>query len=543
MYDADNKLVATFPAESGMENTTPEDQFKENAGPTPEGIYEFEFSDFRLAGVYLKVAQMIRNMNLKSPFTMEFFGYKIKENNPFGADFGEANVKLIPVGDFTTRTGIYIHGGNFPYSKGCIDVGKNIINLRNLLSKEKGTIRIVVDYKPGRPLFNAELQRRNTKQSPSGSSTQPLSALDTFASHEKSMSHDPSFGQRQSTEPEQNGENNKTDQEDYHSIMRQWMKSSNSSPRSPVETPTDDSNKTENRNSGEVGYHSIMQQWQKDPTPILQFSNNIEPNYSAILDDHGKKHGDSTPTKGSSDFEKDDAYGHGELWRKWISASEPISQGLGGSPGEMKISRDQVTSLIKTHESKAYPIPNNLISNNNGQLMLDAMNEMFATMNDMAQKNLADAVATAATFFFEDKSRQINTAAQQQNNEKEQAGRQNIMSQQQEYVNSLNIQQEGQSTNTTAYSGQSDTTTDQPHGEYGSGNYSSNPGNAISGSGGTNSESGTAGLAKSGSGDANSESGTAGSAKSGSGGSRVWNVGRPNGSKEGAHFYWILKTK
>lgn len=166
VYDDQDRLIATYPASSGMEGTTPKDQHTPDVGPTPEGVYELNPREFREASLGLRLLQVVRDLDWKAPFSVDVAGFKVREGDTLGADFGDAQVRLSPVGDFTSRTGLLIHGGKWPGSRGCVDVGKNVLLLKGLLDEHVGDVRLVVDYSADRSLFNAELKRR-AEQRPS----------------------------------------------------------------------------------------------------------------------------------------------------------------------------------------------------------------------------------------------------------------------------------------------------------------------------------------------------------------------------------------
>lgn len=86
-----------------MNNTDCEDQ--KNTGPPPEGQYEFNTADVQTNDFATAIARLVSGLG----------------------DWGSFRVPLTPYpGTADGRGGFFLHGGSFPGSAGCIDVGGGI---------------------------------------------------------------------------------------------------------------------------------------------------------------------------------------------------------------------------------------------------------------------------------------------------------------------------------------------------------------------------------------------------------------------------------
>jgi len=124
-YNDNGELIGKFPASSGRLGTTPDDQNIKNTGPLPEGKY---------------------TINPKEIKGIRYFLRHLK------GDWGRFRVVLHPSKDTRTygRDGFFLHGGEYPGSAGCIDVGKYDNMLFNRIDHgllfHDGTITLEVKY-------------------------------------------------------------------------------------------------------------------------------------------------------------------------------------------------------------------------------------------------------------------------------------------------------------------------------------------------------------------------------------------------------------
>ena len=116
------------------------DYKEKNKGPTPEGSYVIDPNKSQNMSLFdniFGIDQSNNEMNIK-----QLFGKKIKFE-----DWGVFRVPLEPKEGINTynRTDMYIHGGTYNGSAGCIDCGNN-----NWLFKEirdtKQNIPVEIDY-------------------------------------------------------------------------------------------------------------------------------------------------------------------------------------------------------------------------------------------------------------------------------------------------------------------------------------------------------------------------------------------------------------
>ncbi|GIF96882.1 L,D-transpeptidase [Catellatospora citrea] len=120
VFDRDGNALAEYPATSGRPGTTSLDQASAGRGPLPEGSYHFDAEDF-------SPSNLLRQLT---------------------GDWGEWRVPLTPATDTDThdRDGFFLHGGRYPGSAGCIDVGEHISDVQRLLNRAEGPIEMAVNY-------------------------------------------------------------------------------------------------------------------------------------------------------------------------------------------------------------------------------------------------------------------------------------------------------------------------------------------------------------------------------------------------------------
>ena len=134
-YDDNGKLLNTYKATSGRPGTTSKDQNAEDTGPIPEGkytIYPEETSEVQGWSYYKRL--------LSGSF-----------QNFFLADWGNYRVVLHPMNGTETygRDNFFLHGGLWPGSAGCIDVGiydAMIFRGQNGIMWQTNPIQVTVDY-------------------------------------------------------------------------------------------------------------------------------------------------------------------------------------------------------------------------------------------------------------------------------------------------------------------------------------------------------------------------------------------------------------
>ncbi len=134
LYDADGKLVGSWPAISGVRGyQEPSLQGLENFGPLPEGRYSFPIAQIQQLSPSDALWGVIRHGH--DPGSV--------------AAWGTERAFLTPDSSTDTmgRKGFSIHGGFWPGSEGCIDVGPNeqafFAAARRLGSN---TIPVIVSY-------------------------------------------------------------------------------------------------------------------------------------------------------------------------------------------------------------------------------------------------------------------------------------------------------------------------------------------------------------------------------------------------------------
>lgn len=129
LYDENKNVIMSFPATSGRIGVT--DRTLENKGPIPLGSYTLDPK--KISGGLEKAIQ--RNILLMQ-------------------DWGFYRVKLNPQGVNTSRGEFFLHGGFFPGSAGCIDIGTKDLELFRLLMQHEGLIKLeVIEGKPNDILF------------------------------------------------------------------------------------------------------------------------------------------------------------------------------------------------------------------------------------------------------------------------------------------------------------------------------------------------------------------------------------------------------
>jgi len=129
LYDENKNVIMSFPATSGRIGVT--DRTLENKGPIPLGSYTLDPKE--ISGGLEKAIE--RNILLMQ-------------------DWGFYRVKLNPQGVNTSRGEFFLHGGFFPGSAGCIDIGTKDLELFRLLMQHEGLIKLeVIEGKPNDILF------------------------------------------------------------------------------------------------------------------------------------------------------------------------------------------------------------------------------------------------------------------------------------------------------------------------------------------------------------------------------------------------------
>jgi uncharacterized Zn-binding protein involved in type VI secretion len=118
----DGKLQATYPVSSGRTGVT--DFMLKGEGPTPPGVY------------YVDPEEVSE---------VHFISY-LKRNYYDTADWGHVRAPLHPADGTETfgRDGFFVHGGEWPGSAGCLDIGQNDIEFFRNVKKSKGLIKIVI---------------------------------------------------------------------------------------------------------------------------------------------------------------------------------------------------------------------------------------------------------------------------------------------------------------------------------------------------------------------------------------------------------------
>lgn len=123
------KIKKQWPAVSGFPGTTQSDQNQADKGPLPEGIYTAHFDqtlDFQQhQGLWDAIKWLIKSPAwgwIATPLTPS------PKTNTFG------------------RGNFYIHGGNSPGSKGCIDLTDQNENFHVIVRLYKRNLKLVVKY-------------------------------------------------------------------------------------------------------------------------------------------------------------------------------------------------------------------------------------------------------------------------------------------------------------------------------------------------------------------------------------------------------------
>jgi len=144
IYNRDS-VEKSWPAVSGRGKTptdskrtvcqTPKYQACEDIGPTPSGVYYISQNDIQ----YFDNITM-GNYNSNSPLA-----------DREGRAWGEARVKLKPDSStelYNRKADMYIHGGWYAGSSGCIDLTKNILDFVDWFAKQPNLpiLKVVVDY-------------------------------------------------------------------------------------------------------------------------------------------------------------------------------------------------------------------------------------------------------------------------------------------------------------------------------------------------------------------------------------------------------------
>lgn len=134
--DANGNQIGSWDATSGRPGTTPAEQYIQNKGPIPSGNYSVN-------------PQQIQRWN-DLPFRQKVYAYFGRGEWRGGTTaWGHTRVPIeISPGTYTgPRTGnFFIHGGVFPGSAGCIDVGANEASFFGYLSGQNSSIPLTVQY-------------------------------------------------------------------------------------------------------------------------------------------------------------------------------------------------------------------------------------------------------------------------------------------------------------------------------------------------------------------------------------------------------------
>ena len=158
----DGRLLASFDAVSGHKDyfgTDPLDTMATKGypekgikgGPTPEGSYKL--GDYeKLGGGLTKTMKLAVFFGLKDESRL---GSHDMDTEARMVGWGNFRYKLIPSGANTmfARSGLYIHGGKFPGSAGCIDLTDQMDEFSKIYEfwktyTGKETIELIVDYPP-----------------------------------------------------------------------------------------------------------------------------------------------------------------------------------------------------------------------------------------------------------------------------------------------------------------------------------------------------------------------------------------------------------
>jgi len=120
-YDANGTLLGSYPYTSGKDGVA--DPSAKDKGPIPPGEYTLNTRDISEVHGLRYIARRIR-----------------------GGDYGNYRVPLVPAPETNThgRDNFFIHGGDTPGSKGCIDVGQFDRYLFPSLQEKGGSMRLTV---------------------------------------------------------------------------------------------------------------------------------------------------------------------------------------------------------------------------------------------------------------------------------------------------------------------------------------------------------------------------------------------------------------
>jgi hypothetical protein len=125
VIDSNGEVVWEGHATSGKGKhmNNPASQDVQNEGPIPEGKYSFSGKSWN----HVSPARQL---------------YKIFTRQ---GDWGYYNAKLTPHTYHGNRHSFYIHGGSYPGSAGCIDVGSGVTQVRNLTVNQTN-VNVIVKY-------------------------------------------------------------------------------------------------------------------------------------------------------------------------------------------------------------------------------------------------------------------------------------------------------------------------------------------------------------------------------------------------------------
>lgn len=119
----DGELQASYPVESGRTGVT--DFMLKGKGPTPPGVYYVD-------------PEEVSEVHFVSYAKRNFFDR---------ADWGHVRAPLHPAQSTETfgRDKFFVHGGSFPGSAGCLDIGENDIEFLRNVKESKHIIKIVIE--------------------------------------------------------------------------------------------------------------------------------------------------------------------------------------------------------------------------------------------------------------------------------------------------------------------------------------------------------------------------------------------------------------
>ncbi|AXI43755.1 L,D-transpeptidase [Sulfitobacter sp. SK011] len=128
-FDGSGRPVASYPAVSGKSQSCQcsDDMNIEDYGPTPEGMYTVDPSAIN------------RWSFLKGLPKIGGWGSRIA--------WGNQRTHLVPFRhNAEGRTQMYIHGGRYPGSKGCIDLTNSNDAFHEWLERQTRPVPVIVDY-------------------------------------------------------------------------------------------------------------------------------------------------------------------------------------------------------------------------------------------------------------------------------------------------------------------------------------------------------------------------------------------------------------